>query len=60
VRWTRNVARAVERLLCKLKALSSNPSPTKKKKENVVYIFIMKCYLGICDKMDELGGYYAK
>jgi hypothetical protein len=20
----------------------------------------MKCYLGICDKMDELGGYYAK
>jgi hypothetical protein len=27
------VAQAVERLLCKCTALSSNPSPTKKKKK---------------------------
>jgi hypothetical protein len=37
VNWTEGVAQAVEILLCrcllfKLKALSSNPSPTKKKK----------------------------
>jgi hypothetical protein len=29
------VAQAVEHLLCKHKALSSNPSPTKKKKKEV-------------------------
>jgi hypothetical protein len=32
-KWTGGVAQAVERLLCKCTALSSNPSPTKKKKK---------------------------
>jgi hypothetical protein len=31
IKWTGRVAQAVEPLLCKHKALSSNPSPTKKK-----------------------------
>jgi hypothetical protein len=29
-KWTGGVAQAIEGLLCKLYALSSNPSPTKK------------------------------
>jgi hypothetical protein len=31
-KWTGGVVQAVERLFCKSEALSSNPSPTKKKK----------------------------
>jgi hypothetical protein len=33
VKWTRGMAHAVEHLLCKHKALSSNFSPTKKREE---------------------------
>jgi hypothetical protein len=32
-RWTGGVVQAIEHLLCKCKALSSNPSPAKKKKK---------------------------
>jgi hypothetical protein len=32
-KWTGGVTQAVEHLLCKHKTLSSNPSPTKKKKK---------------------------
>jgi hypothetical protein len=35
VKWTGSVAQAVEHLLCKYKALSSNPSSIKKKKRGV-------------------------
>jgi hypothetical protein len=31
-KWTAGVAQVAEPLFCKCKALSSNPSPTKKKK----------------------------
>jgi hypothetical protein len=31
-KWTRGVAQAVKYLLCKLEALSSNPSPSKKER----------------------------
>jgi hypothetical protein len=33
-KWTESAAQVVECLLCKCKALSSNHSPTKKKKKN--------------------------
>jgi hypothetical protein len=33
-KWTRDTAQAVENLLCKNEALSSNSSPTKKAKQN--------------------------
>jgi hypothetical protein len=33
IKWTGGVAQAVERLLCKCEALSSNSSPTRKKKK---------------------------
>jgi hypothetical protein len=33
-KWTGSVAQGVECLLCKCEALSSNASPTKKKKED--------------------------
>jgi hypothetical protein len=33
VKWTRDMSQVIELLLCKLEALSSNPSPTKKKKK---------------------------
>jgi hypothetical protein len=32
-KWTGGVAEEVEHLLCKCKALNSNPSPTKKKEK---------------------------
>jgi hypothetical protein len=32
-KWTRDVAQEIEHLLCKCEALSSNPSPIKKKKK---------------------------
>jgi hypothetical protein len=32
-KWTGGLAQAVEHLLCKCKALSSNPVPSKKKKK---------------------------
>jgi hypothetical protein len=32
-KWTDFTARVIERLLCRLKALSANPSPSKKNKE---------------------------
>jgi hypothetical protein len=38
--WTGGVAQVVEYLLCTYKALSSNSSPTKKKKKNVHSNFI--------------------
>jgi hypothetical protein len=34
-KWTGGMAQAVELLLCKHKALSSNPNPTKKKKKGI-------------------------
>jgi hypothetical protein len=34
-KWTRDVARVVECLLCKGKALNTNPRPTKKKKKKL-------------------------
>jgi hypothetical protein len=33
MKWTGDVAQAAEHLLCECKTLSSNPSPTKKRKE---------------------------
>jgi hypothetical protein len=33
-KWTRGMVHAVEYLLCKSEALSSNPSPTKNKQTN--------------------------
>jgi hypothetical protein len=38
-KWTGGVAWAVEYLFCKLKALSSNTSPTKKKKELYINVY---------------------
>jgi hypothetical protein len=35
VKWTGRVAQVVECLLCKCKALSSNPTPTTKKKKKL-------------------------
>jgi hypothetical protein len=35
--WARGMAQAIERLLCKCKALSSNPNTAKhKKKQNIL------------------------
>jgi hypothetical protein len=34
-KWAGGVAQSIEYLLCKCKALSSNPTPTKKKKGEV-------------------------
>jgi hypothetical protein len=34
-KWTGVAAQVVDHLLCKHEALSSNPSPTKKRKENI-------------------------
>jgi hypothetical protein len=39
VKWTGSVAQAVERLLCKCKALSSNFSPTLKKSTMKLELF---------------------
>jgi hypothetical protein len=39
------VAEVVEYLLCKLKALSSNSSPIKKKKKKPMDAFIDACHL---------------
>jgi hypothetical protein len=33
-KWTRDLAQQVERLLCNLQALSSNPSPAKNKQKH--------------------------
>jgi hypothetical protein len=40
---------AMEHLLCKTKALSSNPSPTKKKKKSTISVFVC-CgeYMSVC------------
>jgi hypothetical protein len=40
-KWAGGVAQVVECLLCKCKAMSSNPSPTKKKKRAPKYIGLM-------------------
>jgi hypothetical protein len=36
-KWTGGVTQVVEHLLCKHEALSSNPSPTERKKRNAQY-----------------------
>jgi hypothetical protein len=41
-KWTGGVAQAVERLLCKCKALSSNPGPTKNSNTSITPT--MHCY----------------
>jgi hypothetical protein len=42
-KWTGGMAQAAECLLCKYEALSlsSNPSPTKKKKKDIVLVFLL-------------------
>jgi hypothetical protein len=49
--WTEGMTQVVEHLLCKCKALSLNPSSTKKKKK--------KCSLLICN-IEKLRGFKAK
>jgi hypothetical protein len=39
-KWTEYVAQAVEHLLCKFKALSSNTSPTKKQKAGLTHVIL--------------------
>jgi hypothetical protein len=41
-KWTGSVVQAVEYFLCKCKALSSNPSPTKKKK---AIVFLLSLFI---------------
>jgi hypothetical protein len=45
VHWRSGWPQAVELLHCKGKALSSNPSPTKKKKEYILYDSIWITFL---------------
>jgi hypothetical protein len=44
-KWPGSVAQAVECLLCKYEALSSNPCPIKKKKKSMLISFHL-IYLG--------------
>jgi hypothetical protein len=51
--WTGSMAQAVERLICKCEALSSNPNPTKRgKKKRIVFkpVFVFIAVLSSCQE----------